>query len=171
MFIDETWAKTNMTRTHSRCAVGHRLVDKMPHGHWKTLTFIAALRCDRITAPCVFDGPINGLSFLAYVTQFLAPTLRAGDIVVIDNLGSHKAARCVERSAQPAPSCSSCRPTVRTSTLSNRSSSRRCCERLRHDPSGRLGRASAGCSRNSARMNVPTTLPTLAMRQRKAIRL
>ena len=81
-----------MTRTHGRCAVGQRLVDKVPYGHWKTLTFIAALRCDRITAPCVFDGPINGLSFLAYVTQFLAPTLRAGDIVVIDNLGSHKAA-------------------------------------------------------------------------------
>jgi transposase len=92
VFIDETWAKTNMTRTHGRCAVGQRLVDKVPHGHWKTLTFIAALRCDRITAPCVFDGPINGLSFLAYFTQFLAPTLRAGDIVVIDNLGSHKAA-------------------------------------------------------------------------------
>ena len=92
MFIDETWAKTNMTRTHGRCAVGQRLVDKVPHGHWKTLTFIAALRCDRITAPCVFDGPINGLSFLAYVTQFLAPSLHAGDIVVMDNLGSHKAA-------------------------------------------------------------------------------
>jgi transposase len=92
VFIDETWAKTNMTRTHGRCAVGQRLVDKVPHGHWKTLTFIAALRCDRITAPCVFDGPINGLSFLAYATQFLAPTLRAGDIVVMDNLGSHKGA-------------------------------------------------------------------------------
>ena len=100
MFIDETpdqvrgrlWAKTNMTRTHGRCAVGQRLVDKVPHGHWKTLTFVAALRCDRITAPCVFDGPINGLSFLAYVTQFLVPTLRPGDIVVMDNLGSHKGA-------------------------------------------------------------------------------
>ena len=92
VFIDETWTKTNMTRTHGRCAVGQRLVDKVPHGHWKTLTFVAALRCDRITAPCVFDGPINGLSFLAYVTQFLAPTLRPGDIVVMDNLGSHKGA-------------------------------------------------------------------------------
>jgi transposase len=92
VFIDETWAKTNMARTHGRCAVGQRLVDKVPHGHWKTLTFVAALRCDRITAPCVFDGPINGLSFLAYVTQFLAPSLQAGDIVVMDNLGSHKGA-------------------------------------------------------------------------------
>ena len=92
VFIDKTWAKTNMTRTHGRCPVGQRLVDKVPHGHWKTLTFVAALRCDRITAPCVFDGPINGLSFLAYVTQFLVPTLRPGDIVVMDNLGSHKGA-------------------------------------------------------------------------------
>jgi transposase len=91
VFIDETWAKTNMTRTHGRCAVGQRLVDKVPHGHWKTLTFVAALRCDRITAPCVFDGPIDGPSFLAYVTQVLVPTLRPGDIVVIDNLSSHRA--------------------------------------------------------------------------------
>jgi transposase len=64
----------------------------VPGGHWKTRTFVAALRCDRITVPCVLDGPINGLSFLAYVTQLTAPTLRPGDIVVMDNLGSHKAA-------------------------------------------------------------------------------
>lgn len=62
----------------------------MPHGHWKTLTFLAALRHDRIDAPCVFDGPINGKRFLAYVEQFLIPTLAPGDIVVLDNLGSHK---------------------------------------------------------------------------------
>jgi transposase len=90
VFIDETWTKTNMTRSHGRCPVGQRLVDKVPHGHWKTLTFVAALRCDRITAPCLFDGPINGPSFLAYVKQFLVPTLLPGDIVVMDNLGSHK---------------------------------------------------------------------------------
>jgi len=69
---------------------GRRLVGKAPHGHWRTLTFIAALRVDRIDAPCVFDGPINGESFLAYVRQVLAPTLRPGDVVIIDNLGSHK---------------------------------------------------------------------------------
>jgi transposase len=90
VFIDETWAKTNMTRTHGRCARGQRLVDKVPHGHWKTLTFLAALRCDAITAPFVLDGPINGEWFLAYVEQVLAPTLRPGDVVVMDNLGSHK---------------------------------------------------------------------------------
>ena len=90
VFIDETWAKTNMTRTHGRCARGQRLIAKAPHGHWRTLTFLAALRSDRIEAPCVIDGPINGRSFLAYVEQFLAPTLSPGDIVIMDNLGSHK---------------------------------------------------------------------------------
>jgi transposase len=90
IFIDETWAKTNMVRTHGRCAKGTRLRAKAPYGHWKTLTFLAALRHDRIDAPCVFDGPINGERFLAYVEQFLVPTLAPGDIVVLDNLGSHK---------------------------------------------------------------------------------
>src|SRR3954463_10162711 len=90
VFIDETWAKTNMTRRHGRCARGTRLVAKVPHGRWRTLTFLAALRCDRITAPCVIDGPINGASFRAYVEQFLVPTLARDDIVIMDNLGSHK---------------------------------------------------------------------------------
>jgi transposase len=71
---------------------GRRLVAKAPHGHWKTLTFIAALRCDRLDAPLVIDGPINGESFAAYVEQVLVPTLKQGDIVVLDNLASHKAA-------------------------------------------------------------------------------
>ncbi len=79
-----------MTRTHGRCPRGKRLVAKVPHGHWRTLTFLAALRCDRVAAPCVIDGPINGRSFLAYVEQFLVPTLTPGDIVIMDNLGSHK---------------------------------------------------------------------------------
>jgi transposase len=79
-----------MTRTHGRCARGARLVAKAPRGRWRTLTFLAALRSDQITAPCVFDGPINGQSFLAYVEQFLVPTLKPGDIVIMDNLGSHK---------------------------------------------------------------------------------
>jgi transposase len=93
VFIDETWAKTNMTRTHGRYAKGARLVAKVPHGRWRTLTFLAALRHDRIDAPCVLDGPINGLSFRAYVEQFLVPTLAPGDIVIMDNLGSHKGQR------------------------------------------------------------------------------
>lgn len=90
VFIDETWAKTNMTRRHGRCRCGTRLVARVPHGRWRTLTFLAALRCDRIDAPCVIDGPINGRSFLAYVEQMLVPCLRPGDVVIMDNLGSHK---------------------------------------------------------------------------------
>jgi transposase len=79
-----------MTRTHGRCARGKRLVAKAPFGHWRTMTFLAALRLDRIDAPCVIDGPINGTSFRAYVEQMLVPTLSPGDVVVLDNLGSHK---------------------------------------------------------------------------------
>ena len=79
-----------MTRLHGRCAVGQRLVAKVPHGHWQTLTFVAGLRCDGMVAPCVFDRPINATSFLAWVVQFLIPTLRHGDIVVMDNPSSHK---------------------------------------------------------------------------------
>lgn len=90
MFVDETWAKTNMTRTRGWSPRGAPLLAKVPQGHWKTLTFLAGLRHDRIVAPCVIDGPINGLSFTAWVSQFLAPTLSRGDIVLADNLGSHK---------------------------------------------------------------------------------
>jgi transposase len=90
VFIDETWTKTNMAPVRGWCLRGRRLRDQVPHRRWQTLTFIAALRHDGITAPCLFDGPINGESFLAYVTQVLAPTLKPGDIVVMDNLGSHK---------------------------------------------------------------------------------
>jgi transposase len=92
VFIDETWAKTNMTRPHGWMKRGQKLIAKVPQGHWKTTTFLAALRHGEVTAPCVLDGPINGESFLAYVEQILAPTLKPGDIVVMDNLGSHKAA-------------------------------------------------------------------------------
>ncbi len=79
-----------MTRLYGWAPRGRRLVDKVPHGHWKTSTFLAALRCDRVEAPCLFDGPINGERFLAYVTKFLIPALKPDDIVVADNLGSHK---------------------------------------------------------------------------------
>ena len=90
MFIDETWIKTNMAPLRGWGPKGERLRGFAPHGHWRTLTFLGALRCDRLTAPCVFDGPINGESFRAYVEQQLVRVLRPGDIVVMDNLGSHK---------------------------------------------------------------------------------
>jgi transposase len=92
VFLDETWAKTNMTRPRGRSLEGTRLIAKVPHGHWKTTTFLAALRSTGLTAPLVIDGAINGELFLAYVRQQLVPTLRPGDIVIMDNLSSHKKA-------------------------------------------------------------------------------
>jgi transposase len=90
VFIDETWATTNMARKNGRAPKGERLRASVPHGHWKTTTFIAGLRLTGLTAPMVLDGPINGVWFQAYVDQVLVPTLAPGDIVVMDNLGSHK---------------------------------------------------------------------------------
>src|SRR5918996_3428203 len=90
VFIDETWTKTNMAPLRGWAPCGQRLPGKAPHGHWKTMTFLAALRHDRLTAPWLIDGPIDGQSFLQYVEEVLVPTLKPGDIVIIDNLGSHK---------------------------------------------------------------------------------
>ena len=92
VFIDETWATTNMTRRYGRAARGQRLVAPVPHGHWKTSTFVAGLRTSGLTAPFVVDGAMNGDVFRAYVERVLAPTLAPGDIVVLDNLSSHKVA-------------------------------------------------------------------------------
>lgn len=92
VFLDETWAKTNMTRRRGRCRRGQRLVAKVPYGHWKTTTFVGALRAEGLTAPMVVDGPMNGPTFLSYVQQQLAPTLRPDDVVVMDNLSAHKVA-------------------------------------------------------------------------------
>ncbi len=92
MFLDETWATTNMARRYGRAPRGQRVVDAVPHGHWRTTTVVAALRAEGIVAPLVLDGAIDGPAFLAYVEQFLAPALRPGDVLVMDNLGSHKVA-------------------------------------------------------------------------------
>ena len=90
VFIDETAVTTKMVRHHGRSPRGERLVANVPHGHWKTLTLVAALRLDGLTAPYVIDGAMDGPSFLAYVEQVLAPTLNKGDIVFMDNLRTHK---------------------------------------------------------------------------------
>ena len=90
VFIDETWAKTNMAPLRGWGLRGKRLKAKAPYGHWKTMTFLAALRHDRIDAPWVVDGPINGELFRLYVEKVLVPMLKRGDIVILDNLGSHK---------------------------------------------------------------------------------
>jgi transposase len=90
VFLDETWTKTNMAPLRGWAPRGQRLLAKAPFGHWNTMTFVAALRQDRIEAPWLLDGPMNGERFGVYVEQVLVPTLRPDDIVVMDNLSSHK---------------------------------------------------------------------------------
>jgi len=90
VFIDETAANTKMVRLSGRCPRGQRLVGCIPQGHWKTLTFVAGLRRNGMTAPCVVDGSMNGKTFLAYVEQSLAPTLKRHEVVIMDNLPAHK---------------------------------------------------------------------------------
>ena len=92
VFLDETGASTNMTRTRGRAPKGVRCIAGVPHGHWKTTTFIAGLRVNALTAPLVLDGSMDGEAFLTYVQQCLCPTLMPGDIVIADNLPSHKVA-------------------------------------------------------------------------------
>jgi transposase len=93
IFIDETWAKTNMTRLRGRAPVGERLIDKTPHGHWKTSTLIGALDRNGLRCSTVVDGPVNADIFVAFIEQVLVPELKPGDIVVMDNLSSHKNTR------------------------------------------------------------------------------
>ena len=90
VFIDETGFTTNMVRRYGRCPAGQRLVCKTPYGHWRTTTFVAALRCTGLSAPMTLDGPMNGETFRAWIEQFLVPTLKPGEIVIMDNLPSHK---------------------------------------------------------------------------------
>ena len=93
MFIDETWASTNMARRYGRTRRGRRLRVGVPHGHWKTTTFVAGLRLTGVVAPLVLDGPINRAAFEAYVEKVLVPALRLGDVVILDNLSSHTGPR------------------------------------------------------------------------------
>ena len=118
VFIDETAVTTKMVRHRGRSPRGERLVASVPHGHWKTLTLIAALRINGLTAPYVIDGAMDGPSFLAYVEQMLAPTLRKGDIVFMDNLRPTRSTAFARRSKRSAPKCVICRPTRRTSIRS-----------------------------------------------------
>ena len=105
VFIDETGASTKMARLYGRSPYGQRCVAALPHGHWKTTTFVGALRANGMTAPMVLDGPMDSLAFEAYVTQVLVPTLGPGDIVVMDNLAEHKP----PQSRRQAPGSSTCR--------------------------------------------------------------
>jgi len=142
VFIDETWASTNMARRYGRAPRGERLRVGVPHGHWKTTTFVAGLRLTGMVAPMVLDGPINGVSFQAYIDQVLVPELRPSDIVIMDNLGSHKGAGV--RAAIEAAAC---------------------CARQPKEPSMGCGTQSARCCRRLRRRNAPTSLPPPAMSQ------
>ena len=100
VFLDETYVNTKMTRLRGRSRRGQRLRMKAPFGHWKTHTFLAGLRCNELCAPWIIDGPITRLAFEAYIETQLAPTLRKGDVVILDNLAVHKsekAARCLKQ--------------------------------------------------------------------------
>ena len=101
VFIDETWTKTNMAPLRGWAQRGQRIRAKVPHGRWQTMTFLAALRHDRITAPWFIDQPINGETFQLYIEKVLVPTLQPGDIVIMDNLGSHKS-KAVRRAIRAA---------------------------------------------------------------------
>lgn len=96
VFIDETWARTDMTRLYGWSRRGTRLIDTAPGGHWKTTTFTAGLKWNGLIAPFLLDGPMDGEAFLAYTEQFLVPDLTPGDIVVMDNLPAHKVSGIAE---------------------------------------------------------------------------
>ena len=165
MFIDETWATTAMARRYGRARRGARVVAAVPHGHWKTTTFLAALRHDGLSAPCVFDGAINGTRFLAYVEQALAPTLRPGDVVVMDNLKAHKVKGVREAIAAKgarlcylppySPDFNPIEQVFAKLKALLRTAARR--------PSTPCGRPSATPSMPSPLPNAPTTSPTPAM--------
>ena len=122
VFIDETSVTTNLGRRYGWGPVGQRVIGKVPHGHWQTSTFIAGLRNNGIIAPCVFNCAIDGELFRAYVEQQLAPTLHEGDLVIADNLGSHKVPGLSTRSrhvAQPSTICRLTRlPLIRSNSRS-----------------------------------------------------
>jgi hypothetical protein len=118
VFIDGTGASTKMARLYGRSPRGTRCVASIPHGHWKTTTFVGALRVTGLTAPMVLDGPMDGPAFEAYVKEVLAPTLRPGDIVVMDNLPAHERAEIRIAIAAAGPRLLFCHRTRRTSIQS-----------------------------------------------------
>ena len=159
-----------MTRLRGWAPRGEQLVDKVPQGKWKTATFLAALRNDRIDAPCLFDGPINGERFHAYVEQFLVPTLKPGDVVILDNLGSHKGKAVRRTTAMSGLALSFCRNTRLTSIRSSRSSSssKLCCERPGREVTKPSPRPVAKSSPNTRPPNAPHTSRTQDTRRPKS---
>ena len=167
VFIDETGASTKMARLRGRSPRGERCRAAIPHGHWKTTTLVAGLRLDGITAPMVIDGAMNGEAFVAWAERLLAPTLRPGDIVVMDNLPAHKVSDARKAIEAAGARLLFLPPTPRTSTRSSRRSprSRRCCERPPPVPSTPSRPPSPPPSTPSPPPSAPTTSPTQGMSQ------
>ena len=159
VFIDETGAATNMVRRYGWAPSGERLVAAAPHGHWRTTTFVAGLRSTGLVAPLVLDGPMTGPAFLAYVEQFLVPTLRPGDVAVMDNLAAHKVAgveaaiRAVGASVLYLPPYSPDLNPIEQAFAKPKALLRR----PRPEPGRRSGRPSANSSVVSAQPSAATT--------------
>ena len=154
-----------MARRRGRAPRGQRLVGKVPYGHWKTTTFVAALRTSALTAPCVIDGPMDGNTFLAYVEQILAPSLKPGDIVVMDNLAAHKVEGVRKAIEAAGGALVYLPPYSPDSTRSSNSlpSSRLCCEKPPSVRSMPYGTESEICSTPLHQQNAPTTSATQDM--------
>jgi transposase len=144
VFIDETGTNTKMVRTRGRCHRSRRLIGKAPWGHWKTTTFVAGLRHNRISAPFVLEGAMNGQSFLTYLETILVPSLSAGDIVVMDNLPAHKVAgarKLIEAANATLIYLPPYSPDLTRSRWPSLSS-KRCCEKPQREPAMHSGTAS-----------------------------
>ena len=163
MFIDETWASTNMARRGGRAPRGERLRAGIPYGHWKTTTFLAGLRITGMMAPMVLDGPINRLAFQAYVEQVLVPELSPGDIVVMDNLSSHKGPAVCQAIAATGARLLYLPPySPDFNPIENAFAKLKALLRKAADPpSMASGTPSATSSTSSRPANVPTTSPQL----------
>ena len=165
VFIDETAVSTNLVRLRGRAPRGVRLVGRVPLGQWKTITFVAALRHNKMTAPMVIEGALTGEMFLAYVEQCLVPTLRRDDIVVMDNCESIWSPAFERRSRKRGRRFAICRSTRPTSTRSScpTANSKRCCARLPRAPFRVSTAQFVRSYRKSVLGNAPTTSPMPAM--------
>jgi hypothetical protein len=164
IFLDETGVTTNMVRRYGRAPRGKRVVGYAPNGHWKITTFLAGLTSDGIVAP-VIDEPMNRTIFTEYVRQFLVPELRAGDIVILDNLSSHKGPEAIALVEERGAKCSSCRPIAPISTQSKwpSQSSKASCEKPQNESAIPCGAVSDHSRTTSQNTNVKTTCVMLDM--------
>jgi transposase len=165
IFIDETWAATNMARLRGRAPKGERLRAGVPHGHWKTTTFVAGLRLRGMVAPMVLDGPINGEAFQAYVDQVLVPELAPGDIVVMDNLGSHQGAGIRQAIEATGASLLYLPPYSPDLNPIESPNSKRSCARPPSAQSRASGTPLGASSSSSPPTNAPTTSPPQDIKQ------